>query len=108
MHTTADDPSKYRTEEEVEKWIKRDPLSRFQQYLKNKGLLTDGVIAALETEIENELKEVARRTEEQMKNLGDPVEMFNHHFDELPSSLLEQREEMIREWSLDREEATHG
>ena len=38
MHTTADDPSKYRTEEEVEPWWKRDPLRRFRVYLEAKGI----------------------------------------------------------------------
>ena len=30
MHTTADDPTRYRTDEEVEKWNQKDPLPRFQ------------------------------------------------------------------------------
>jgi pyruvate dehydrogenase E1 component alpha subunit len=29
MHTTADDPKRYRTEDEVEAWKKKDPLIRF-------------------------------------------------------------------------------
>ena len=36
MHTTADDPKRYRSDEEVEKWRKKDPLPRFQNYLKEK------------------------------------------------------------------------
>ena len=39
MHTTADDPKRYRKNEEVEEWKKRDPIVRFQKYLKDKGLL---------------------------------------------------------------------
>jgi len=37
-HTTSDDASKYRSEEEVKKWEKRDPIERFRIYLKNKGI----------------------------------------------------------------------
>ena len=33
VHTTADDPTRYRTNEEVEVWAKRDPITRFQKYL---------------------------------------------------------------------------
>ena len=33
VHTTADDPKRYRSEEEVESWRRRDPLARFQGYL---------------------------------------------------------------------------
>lgn len=44
LHTTADDPTRYRDEEEVEKWEARDPIPRFQGYLKDKGLLSDDSI----------------------------------------------------------------
>ena len=37
MHTTADDPKKYRTEEEVREWEKRDPITRFEKYLRRQG-----------------------------------------------------------------------
>ncbi|RQW03485.1 pyruvate dehydrogenase (acetyl-transferring) E1 component subunit alpha, partial [candidate division KSB1 bacterium] len=56
VHTTADDPTKYRQEEEVEKWRRRDPLIRFQKYLKNKGLLDEKAVEALEQEIKEEIK----------------------------------------------------
>jgi pyruvate dehydrogenase E1 component alpha subunit len=32
-HTTSDDPTKYRTDEEVKLWEKRDPLLRLEHYL---------------------------------------------------------------------------
>lgn len=36
-HTTADDPTKYRPEGELEYWHERDPLTRFELFLKNRG-----------------------------------------------------------------------
>ncbi|NOX59098.1 MAG: thiamine pyrophosphate-dependent dehydrogenase E1 component subunit alpha, partial [Planctomycetes bacterium] len=33
MHTTADDPTRYRDDKEVKEWEKRDPLIRFTKYL---------------------------------------------------------------------------
>ncbi len=36
-HTTADDPTKYRTEEEIEPWKPLDPFVRLRFYLKGKG-----------------------------------------------------------------------
>ena len=39
MHTTADDPKKYRKDEEVKEWEPRDPLLRFATYLRKKQLL---------------------------------------------------------------------
>ncbi|HSE93379.1 MAG TPA: pyruvate dehydrogenase (acetyl-transferring) E1 component subunit alpha, partial [Methylomirabilota bacterium] len=41
MHTTADDPTKYRTEEEVRAWERKDPLTRFAAYLGKRNLLED-------------------------------------------------------------------
>jgi pyruvate dehydrogenase E1 component alpha subunit len=32
VHTTADDPSKYRSDEEVKEWQRRDPIPRIQGY----------------------------------------------------------------------------
>jgi pyruvate dehydrogenase E1 component alpha subunit len=41
-HTTSDDPTKYRTDEEVRQWEKRDPLLRLERYLLSiKALSTD-------------------------------------------------------------------
>ncbi len=94
VHTTADDPKRYRKDEEVELWAKRDPIIRFQKYLTDKGLLSEARIDALEEEIKAEVKEGEQRFEEQVKKLGDPVAMFEHAFAELPPTLVEQRDEL--------------
>ncbi|MFB3979632.1 pyruvate dehydrogenase (acetyl-transferring) E1 component subunit alpha [Microbacterium proteolyticum] len=44
-HTTSDDPSRYRTAEEVEHWAGRDPISRFEAYLCAEGVLDDSGLA---------------------------------------------------------------
>ena len=36
-HSTSDDPSGYRSKEEEEKWLHKDPVSRFQKWLDGKG-----------------------------------------------------------------------
>jgi TPP-dependent pyruvate/acetoin dehydrogenase alpha subunit len=94
VHTTADDPTRYRKDEEVEKWVQRDPITRFQKYLMTKGVLSQEQIDALEEEIKGEVKEGEKRFEEQAKKLGDPLDMFNHVFAELPPVLEEQKEEL--------------
>jgi len=94
VHTTADDPKRYRKEEEVEEWVKRDPLIRFQTYLKNKGLIGDDQIDTLEEEIKAEIKAAVDQTEKRMEELGDPLAMFEHLFAELPPYLQEQRQEL--------------
>ena len=40
-HTTADDPTKYREDAELEEWKSRDPMLRLQKYLKGKGLWSE-------------------------------------------------------------------
>jgi len=94
VHTTADDPKRYRKEEEVEEWVNRDPLIRFQTYLKNKGLISDDQIDTLEEEIKAEIKAAVDQTEKRMEELGDPLAMFEHLFAELPPYLQEQRQEL--------------
>ena len=46
VHTTADDPKRYRTEAEVEAWRLKDPVTRFQKYLEARGLLTAADVKA--------------------------------------------------------------
>jgi pyruvate dehydrogenase E1 component alpha subunit len=40
-HTTSDDPTKYRTDEEVAYWTARDPLKRFEIFLRRQGISDD-------------------------------------------------------------------
>ncbi|TFV82318.1 pyruvate dehydrogenase (acetyl-transferring) E1 component subunit alpha [Microbacterium sp. dk485] len=44
-HTTADDPTRYRDAAEVERWERRDPITRFETYLRTQGLLDDDAVA---------------------------------------------------------------
>ena len=36
-HTSSDDPTKYRTDEELQGWIKKDPIARLETYLRASG-----------------------------------------------------------------------
>jgi pyruvate dehydrogenase E1 component alpha subunit len=108
MHTTADDPKKYRSEEEVELWKKKDPLLRYQNYLLNKNIITESDLAALEGEIKQEIQAAIDRAELQMKKLGDPLDMFDHLYAELPPELQAQKDELIREIDNSGGEDHHG
>jgi pyruvate dehydrogenase E1 component alpha subunit len=96
VHTTADDPTRYRTDEEVEEWVKRDPIIRFQKYLTEKGLMSQEKIDALEEEVKAEISDVEQRWEDQMKKIGDPMNMFDHLYKDLPPYVREQRDELNR------------
>jgi pyruvate dehydrogenase E1 component alpha subunit len=92
VHTTADDPKRYRTEEEVKEWEEKDPIDRFQKYLKGKDLLSDDDIGTLESEIKDEIKDAVKRWEKRMSELTDPRVMFDFMYAEMPPYLAEQKE----------------
>jgi pyruvate dehydrogenase E1 component alpha subunit len=108
MHTTADDPKKYRSEDEVELWKKKDPLPRYQNYLLKKNILTESDIVDLEEEIKREIQAAIDQAEKQMKELGDPIEMFDHMYAELSPSLQAQKDELTRELKNRNREDHHG
>jgi pyruvate dehydrogenase E1 component alpha subunit len=108
MHTTADDPKRYRKDEEVEGWKKKDPIQRFQKYLKNKGLLSDEKLEELEARVKEEIQKAVERAEELMKKYRDPLQMFEHVYAERPPYLNEQREEFKNEAAGSEEEESHG
>jgi pyruvate dehydrogenase E1 component alpha subunit len=108
MHTTADDPRRYRTEQEVELWKARDPITRFQKYLIKKDLLAEDKIEEVEHAVLDEIQSAIDSAEERAKTLGDPTDIFLHHYDELPPYLQEQREELVREIDAKAKEAHNG
>jgi 2-oxoisovalerate dehydrogenase E1 component len=90
MHTTADDPSVYRTAEEEQEWEPLDPILRFEGYLRNRGLLDDETVKATEDEIEETLAAELEAARETQAN-ADPVDMFDTAYEELPRYLERQR-----------------
>ncbi len=92
-HTTADDPTKYRTDAEVEEWKPRDPLLRTQRYLEKKGLWSE--------EIEKEIKEEAEAEITQAVEDAEgfpppkPGEFFQYTFAELTPNLNEQMDDFL-------------
>lgn len=103
VHTTADDPKKYRSDDEVAEWKLKDPLSRFQKYLIHKGLLSDEKIEALESDIKQKIQTAVDNAEKQMQEFGDPLDMFAHAYAQMPPHLEEQKDYLERELSEDKE-----
>lgn len=91
MHTTADDPKKYRKEEEVQEWEPRDPLPRFRAYLQKKGLLDEKVARVIDEEIAAELDDGVRQYEAYKH---DPLELFDHMYAQRTPELERQRSEL--------------
>ena len=88
VHTTADDPTKYRSEAEVAMWEQKDPLTRFRAYLEKRNLLEEG----LEQAVDEEIAEAIRRFESAPP--ADPLTMFDHVYADMPPHLTAQRAEL--------------
>ncbi|GAB3272469.1 pyruvate dehydrogenase (acetyl-transferring) E1 component subunit alpha [Sinomonas notoginsengisoli] len=44
-HTTADDPTKYRLSDEEKSWAAKDPVARFEKYLRAEGIADEAFFA---------------------------------------------------------------
>jgi pyruvate dehydrogenase E1 component alpha subunit len=97
VHTTADDPTKYRSEEEVKAWERKDPLTRFSAYLEKKNVLESG----LEQQVDEEIARAVQAFES--TPLADPLTMFDHAYADMPSHLRAEREEMAERQRLGAE-----
>jgi len=95
-HTTADDPKRYRSEEETQKWAKKDPLIRFAKYLDAKGVMTEKDRQKMEEEIDQEIKAAVQKAEElaHSEEYSNPLNMFDYLYADLPPFLQEQRDEL--------------
>ncbi|MDY6778508.1 MAG: pyruvate dehydrogenase (acetyl-transferring) E1 component subunit alpha [Candidatus Nanohaloarchaea archaeon] len=91
VHTTSDDPSRYRSEDEVEDWEERDPLTRFETYLKEKDILDDEKIEQIREEMKEKVNEAAKKALEQDVDIN---EMFKTAYQEMPDRLRKQLEEL--------------
>ena len=92
VHTTADDPLRYRDEAEVKRWEQRDPLLRFAKYLEAKGLCDQQKRDALDAEVRNDIKAAVERFEAMPP--PDPLEMFDYVYARRPPELEAQRREL--------------
>ncbi len=94
-HTTADDASRYRPEEELEEWEGRDPILRLRRYLVAQGLWDDDQETVL-------LEEASSWVDGQVKALEEmepqePEEIFTSMYAALPPHVIEQMQSLLEE-----------
>lgn len=89
-HSTSDDPTRYRNEEEVAKWKKKDPVIRLRKYLENQGLWNQ----EKEDQFQKEIKDAVTKAIDIAKKTERPSlkSMFEHVYFEMPETLKEQYE----------------
>ncbi len=90
MHTTSDDPTKYRSEADVNEWKARDPILRLRKYLSKHGLWNDDMESKMNEEYAK-LIDAAVEKEEAFK--PDPRSMFNSVYSFMPQVLQEEMDD---------------
>lgn len=90
-HTTSDDPTIYRSNEEVEEWKKKDPLLRFKNYLIDQGYWSDKEEEKLQEELNEEVATTFAKVEAYEST---PLEdIFKYTYSEMTPNLQWQLED---------------
>ncbi|MBM3311129.1 MAG: pyruvate dehydrogenase (acetyl-transferring) E1 component subunit alpha [Candidatus Aminicenantes bacterium] len=91
-HTTADDARKYRPEAEVKDWEARDPIRRFQAYLKHKGLWDE----AFENDVRDKAAAAIDKAvaEAEARPAATPEDVFVHTYKDMTPRLRAQLAEL--------------
>ena len=97
-HSTSDDPSRYRAEEEPRNWPYGDPVQRLADHLTRLGEWSPERQKQLESELAEEVRAVAREAEsygtlDQGPNYSAGT-MFEDVYKEMPWNLRRQRDEL--------------
>jgi TPP-dependent pyruvate/acetoin dehydrogenase alpha subunit len=95
-HNTSDNPNVYRDDDEQrDEWEDRDPLARYETYLRDEGILDDDLADDIETEIDDQVSaavDAARDIPD-----SEPERMFDHQIHGTPWKHAHQRTELERE-----------
>lgn len=89
-HSTSDDPSKYVPQEEIDSWRDKDPIPRFELFLKAQGIWDQARADEMVKELTDEIAEAAREAQSVEKPGLETV--FSDVFAELPAHLRRQGE----------------
>ena len=92
-HTTADDPRRYRSEEEVTQWRRLDPIDRMRRYLKARELWDDDMERKFVEEFREELKKATEEAESTPP--APPRVILEDVYAREPWHILEEMEELL-------------
>jgi len=94
-HTTSDDPTRYRSQEEVDRWLARDPISRYRTYLQSVGVWTERLderVSAKSQRLRTELRESVVGADD-----FDITDMFDTVYHDITPALAQQRDQLLAE-----------
>lgn len=87
-HTTSDDPTKYRTDDEERSWAERDPIARMRVYLEGRGAVGE-FFADVEAEARSVAEDARART--MALETIDRALIFDHVYSEPHPLMAEQK-----------------
>ncbi len=93
-HSTSDDPTIYRSEQEIAAWRKGDPLTRLRRHLLHDGVWDEGQDDAWRESVDSEIRDCVTQAE---AKADPPLEtMFEEVYKEQPWHLREQEQECLQ------------
>jgi pyruvate dehydrogenase E1 component alpha subunit len=98
-HTNADDATRYRSADDVERWVPRDPILRMRTYLRSLDLLNDDGERALADEADVIAAAIRKGLNTEVG--VNPAELFEYVYAEKTSQLREQAEQLREELARD-------
>ena len=96
-HTNADDATRYRTQQDVESWVPRDPIARMRTYLRGLHLLDDAAEARFAADAETTAAHMRDGLNTDVD--PDPQELFAHVYTQRTTQLAEQAAQLRDELS---------
>lgn len=91
-HNTADDPTRYVDEAELDQWRARDPIVRVQRYLEARGLWDADREAEVQAEIAGEIDRALAAAH--AVGPPGPEQLFEHVYADMPPRLAAQLAEL--------------
>lgn len=91
-HTTADDASRYRQQEQVDKAWQQEPIARLKKFLHQQGAWHEEQQQELEQRQQQQIKQAVDKYLQH--NADNALDMFDYLYHELPKALLNQRQKM--------------
>lgn len=94
-HTTSDDPTRYRSDAELEYWRARDPIDRYRVYLQATGVWTE----RLEERVMARAHRMRAELRDAMINIPDVdvAEAFDAVYHDITPELARQRDQLAAE-----------
>jgi pyruvate dehydrogenase E1 component alpha subunit len=86
-HTSSDDPTRYRDDDEMRYWMERDPIDRFRRYLQGRGV-PESFFDEVETQAKDEASDLRRQVMSMQK--PDSSAMFSHVYSDPHPLMVEQ------------------